>query len=96
MSELLSGSNIDPAKPVTSKIQTEFYSNVHSYHIGTEFRMNCLKLFENVQFTENHLHICFNISNEIRKYLLKEKAAFFRLQTEWCLQGLWLRSRSKG
>ncbi|WAR26397.1 PIF1-like protein, partial [Mya arenaria] len=77
LSKMVEDLKIDPSKPVQSKQQTEFYSKVHEYHTSSEFRMNCLNFFENVIFTEEHLHICFNISVQIRKYILGKKAELF-------------------
>lgn len=63
--------------PVSAQSQTEFYTKVHTYQTTAEFRMNCLTFFESTSFTEEHLHICFNISNEVRKFILKKKAELF-------------------
>ncbi|XP_060571759.1 uncharacterized protein LOC132729940 [Ruditapes philippinarum] len=71
LSSFIEDLKINPAEPVSAKNLSEFYSKVHNYQISAEFRMNCLMLFENRSFGEDHLHICFNIANEIRKYLLK-------------------------
>ncbi|XP_060604284.1 uncharacterized protein LOC132757110 [Ruditapes philippinarum] len=77
LSSFIEDLKINPADPVSAKNLSEFYSKVHNYQISAEFRMNCLMLFENTSIGEDHLHICFNISNEIRKYLLKKKAELF-------------------
>ena len=68
---------IDPSVPVQPKLLTEFYTRVRAYQKSAEFRMKCLTLFDNVAFSEDHLHLCFNISNEIRKFHLNKKAEQF-------------------
>ncbi|XP_052271830.1 uncharacterized protein LOC127872545 [Dreissena polymorpha] len=70
-SALIESSNTEPIRPFTAKQQTEFYSNVHAHQTSAEFRMNCLTLFEDSRFTDDHVHICFNVSNQIRKYVLQ-------------------------
>ena len=52
--------------------------------------MNCLSFFENSAFTEEHLHICFNLSNSVRKYLLKKKWIFLaclKSHADKCIHG---------
>ncbi|KAH3696544.1 hypothetical protein DPMN_084015 [Dreissena polymorpha] len=70
-SALIESSNTEPIRPFTAKQQTEFYSNVHAHQTSAEFRINCLTLFEDSRFTDDHVHICFNVSNQIRKYVLQ-------------------------
>ena len=60
----------EQAKKVPASKQSEFYTNVYKYQTSVEFRMNCLSVFDQCPFTQEHLHICFNISNAIRKYLI--------------------------
>lgn len=64
---------------VSAKMQCEFYGAVHSYMTSAEFRMNCLLFFDEAPFTETHLHICFGISNEIRKHILKKKTELYTI-----------------
>ena len=57
------------AKKVPVSKQSKFYTNVYKYQTSVEFIMNCLSDFVQCPFTQEHLHICFNISNAIRKCL---------------------------
>lgn len=50
---------------------------MHEYHTGTEFLLSCMMLFENESFTAEHKHICFNVSVELRKFILSKKAEVY-------------------
>ena len=65
------------AAPVPAKDISSFYAKTHEYLNSTEFRVVCLTMFNHSAFTEDHLHICYNVSVEIRKFLLKKKAEVF-------------------
>jgi hypothetical protein len=70
MSSFIETFNIDSTH--TAQKQTEFYTNVHNYQTSAEFQMNCLTFFDK-KFTEEHLHICFNVSNAVRTFLMRKK-----------------------
>ena len=63
--------------PVKAKDLGQFYSSIHEHLNSAEFLLSCMLLFENEAFTAEHKHICFNISVEIRKYILKKKAEVY-------------------
>ena len=56
--------------PILCQVLGEVYSVMHKYHTGTEFLLSCMILFENESFTTEHLHISFNMSVELRKFML--------------------------
>ena len=55
----------------------EFYTAMHKYHTGTEFLLTCMMLFENESFKAVHKHICFNVSVELRKFILSKRAEVY-------------------
>lgn len=60
---------------ISSKNLRDFYTKVHQHSLSLDFKMDCLKLFENESaYGVAHQHICFNISMELRKYILSEMA----------------------
>ena len=74
LSLFLTQSKVTGTAAIAAKDLTKFVSSVHTYTNSTDYLMNCLSLFENETFTENHKHVCFNISKNIRKLLLDKKA----------------------
>lgn len=60
---------------ISSKDLGDFYTKVHQHANSLEFKMNCMKLFENeTHYGVIHQRICFNISMALRKYIVSEKS----------------------
>ncbi|XP_053402851.1 uncharacterized protein LOC123530709 [Mercenaria mercenaria] len=75
VSSIMDECNSTKTGQIVSKDLGSFYSKIHQHANSLEFRMNCLKLFQNEQsYTVSHQHICFNISVELRKYILSKQA----------------------
>ena len=64
--------------PVKCKDLGDFYKSVHKYHTSAEFLMNCMQLFNNEIFSNEHKHICFFTSTEIRKFILDQCSKNYR------------------
>lgn len=79
LSKLVDHMNVHGTKGVSAKHLSEFYAAVNTYYCSPEFLMNCMTLF-NYNFTEDHKHICFRVSVEIRKYLLDKKTDIFPIK----------------
>lgn len=85
MKEFLNKLKIDELNPkaIPNKVLTAFCENVHTYTTSNEYRMQCLLLFENDNnFSHEHMHVCYNIVSEIRKYLMKEKVNLFQISNK--------------
>lgn len=63
--------------PVKCKYIGQFYTSIHEHHNSAEFLMSCMLLFENESFTAEHKHICFDISVELRKFILSKRSEVY-------------------
>ncbi|KAH3754222.1 hypothetical protein DPMN_188886 [Dreissena polymorpha] len=83
LSQLLNESKTSDTGQVVSQDLGIFFSKVHTHANSLDFRMQCLKLFKNeTSDSIAHTRNCFNISVEIRKFVLAKKAKKVQLVTK--------------
>lgn len=72
--------------PVKCADLGDFYTSVHKHHTSAEFLLSCMQLFENESFMDEHKHICFFTSVEIRKFILKQSSENYTSQPKQLVQ----------
>ena len=55
---------------------------MHIYQTSAEYRISCLSFFNNEVFTEEHVHVSFNITNAVRIYILKTQAEMIPITSQ--------------
>jgi len=61
------------SKDVPEKKLDVFYSLVHKHSTDIEYKMNCLLLFENESFIEEHMVLCYQILEIVRLHVIQKK-----------------------
>ncbi|KAL4217004.1 hypothetical protein ACF0H5_023460 [Mactra antiquata] len=67
------------ASGIPERHLAHFYHSVHEYCGSTEYRINCLMLFKDEDFTENHKIVCYNILEAVRVYYVKQKVRLLKV-----------------
>ena len=68
--------------PVKCSDLGDFYTSAHKHLTSAEFLLTCMQLFDNESFCDEHKHICFVTSVEIRKFLLEKCSKNYVSQTK--------------
>lgn len=64
---------------IAEKHIAHFYSMVHAYSTSAEYRMNCLMLFEDEDFSDYHMIVCYNLVEAVRLFYLKQKVDLLKI-----------------
>ena len=77
---LIAKLNITEPKAIPSSVLTSFAKDFHMYSVSSEYRIQCLLLFEGeATFSHEHMHVCFGVLNAVRNYLTREKVKMYEI-----------------
>lgn len=75
----ISDNDEELSKGVPEKKLNAFYKIVHQYNTSSEYKMNCLLLFEREVFLDEHMMICYDILEEVRVPVLQKKVDLLKI-----------------